>query len=57
MSLVLELGQDWKKVAEKMGLKNQKEALLEFMRIKTPEICQPNLYLQKEETNTLKVPS
>ena len=38
-----------------MGLKNEKEAFVEFMRIKTPEVCQPNLYLRKE--SAIKVPT
>lgn len=58
LTLVLEHGLDWKKISGEMELKTEKEAFVEFMRIKTPEVCQPNLYLHKEnKTSTIQVPA
>jgi hypothetical protein len=42
----LKYGQDWKKIAEQIGLKTGKEALLEFLRIKTPELYGSDRFLE-----------
>lgn len=43
---MIEFGQDWKKISEQMGMKQSKEALIEFLRIKTPELYSSNKYLE-----------
>lgn len=46
LSLVLEHGQDWGKIANEAGLKSAKEAFLEFMRIQAPELYSTDKHLE-----------
>lgn len=60
LALVMEHGDDWAKVAEKAGLKNKKEAILEFLRVPlTPQnqdLClQDYTHEEKEKEGAVKV--
>jgi hypothetical protein len=59
LAAVLEHGQDWKKIADEVGIRSSKDALIEFARIKTPELYGSDQYLElhaKTLDKTNKVP-
>jgi len=47
---VLQHGPDWKKIAQILHLKNGKEAIFEFLKIKTPDLfTKVSKYLNQSE--------
>jgi hypothetical protein len=58
LSYVYRFGPDWKKIASMLSLKNGKEAIFEFLKIKTPDLfTKVSKYLNQPEQAAASQPN